>query len=78
MLRPTKHTDPRRSVLAVAGKILQHLRRRRVASFVEIRDKIRAADAANDSLVPLALTLLYGLGLVEYKLKTDSFEYVGA
>lgn len=77
MLRPTKHTDPHRSVLAVSGLLLKHLRRRRIASMVELRDKLRAQDAANDVLFPPALTLLYALGLVEYRIKTDSLEFVG-
>jgi hypothetical protein len=76
-LRPTKHSDPSRTVLAVAAEILDRLRRQRVESFVELRRRLSQQGAGVASLFIPAISLLYALGLVEYRRKTDSFEYTG-
>ena len=78
MLRPTKHSDPRRTVLPAAGILLAHLRRHRVESFSQLRATVRNKDDRLDVLFVPALNLLFALGLIEYRKKTDSFEYVGS
>ena len=77
MLRPTKHSDPRRTVLPVAGLMLQRLRRYRTESLVDLRAHVRNKAPDLDVLFVPAVDLLFLLGLVEYHPKTDSFEYVG-
>jgi len=52
MLKPSKHMDPSRSVLALSA----------------VND--------TDSLFMGSLALIYLLGLVKYRVNTDSFEYI--
>ena len=77
MLRPTKHSDPNNTVLPVAALLLAHLRRFRTESFATLRELVRKTNEELDSLFVPALSLLFLLGLIEYRVKTDSFEYVG-
>lgn len=77
MIRPTKHSDPRKTALPVAGIILQRLRRYRTESLAELRHFVRKKSLDADVLFVPAVDLLFLLGLVEYHPKTDSFEYVG-
>lgn len=77
MLKPTKHTDPARSTLAVAADLLSYLRRYRTASFVDVRGYIKKHRPETLRLFVDATSLLFLLGLVEYRRKTDALEYVG-
>lgn len=78
MLRPTKHSDPHATILPVASMLLAHLRRYRTESFVTLRQLVRDNRDDLDPLFVPALNLLFLLGLIEYRAKTDSFEYVGS
>ena len=77
MLSPTKHLHPDKTVVCVATILLKRLKTKRVESFDDLlalaRKRVRGA---NILFLP-ALNLLFILGLVEYRPKTDSFEYTG-
>lgn len=77
MLRPSKHSHPDQTVMHVALLLLRRLKKHRVEAFQDLlsmaKDKVRGGGA----LFLPALDLLYLLGLVEYRSKTDSIEYVG-
>ena len=77
MLRPTKHSHPDQTVLNVAAVALGALRSKRIASYAALVEIARKRVAGGDVLFLPALSFLYLLGLVEYRPKTDSFEYVG-
>lgn len=77
MLRPTKHSHPDRTIINVALRLLTRLRDRRVESFEELRGFVRTSVKGSEALFLPALSFLYLLGLVEYRPKIDSFEYVG-
>lgn len=77
MLKPTKHTDPNRSLLVITAVMLDRLRRRRLIPFDDLRDDLRAKHTGVDRLFVPALNLLHMLGLIQYHMKIDSFEYVG-
>ncbi|PIW02536.1 MAG: hypothetical protein COW42_01160 [Deltaproteobacteria bacterium CG17_big_fil_post_rev_8_21_14_2_50_63_7] len=77
MLRPTKHTDPARSLLFVSGFLLTRMQKMRVVAFTELRAHLLKKMGDTERLFVPALNLLYSLGLVEYRVQTDSFEYVG-
>lgn len=77
MLKPSKNTDPARSLLVVAASLLARLRKKRVDTLSDLRDALRKEHAGTDRLFLPALNLLFALGLVEYRVKTDAFEYVG-
>ena len=77
MLRPSKHAHPDRTVLNVAMLLLAHLRARRVAQYDALRTYVRRQVAGSDALFLPALNLMFLLGLIEYRPKTDAVEYVG-
>lgn len=77
MLKPTKHTDPSRSVLAVSAVLLARVKRRRTVTFTDLREHLRGQLPGTDRLFVPGTTLLHALGLIEYRTKTDAFEYTG-
>jgi hypothetical protein len=78
MLKPSKHLDLSRSPIRVASEMIINLKRRRIMSYAELMKIIekRIGDSG-DSVVLPALNLCYALGLVEYHVKNDTFEYTG-
>lgn len=76
-LRPTKHSHPDRTTINVALILLKALKKNRVESYTELRRLAKRQVAGGEILFRQAMSLLYLLGLTEYRTKTDSFEYVG-
>lgn len=76
MLKPSKHMDPSRSVLALSAVILRKLQKARVCSYSALLDHARSNSNDTDSLFMGSLALIYLLGLVKYRVNTDSFEYI--
>ena len=77
MLRPTKHSHPDRTVVGVALVLLGRLKSRRLDEYDALRKYARKAIAGGDVLFLPALNFLFMLGLVEYRPKNDSLEYLG-
>ena len=77
MLRPTKHSHPDRTIVNVALVLLTRLKSRRLAEFDHLRAFARKQVLGGEVLFLPAVNLLYLFGLIEYRPKTDSFEYVG-
>lgn len=77
MLRPTKHSHPDRTVISVALIALAVLKKKRLESFSDLRALAKEKVPGGDVLFIPAVNFLFLLGLVEYRAKTDSFEYVG-
>jgi hypothetical protein len=77
MLRPTKHSHPDRTIVGVALVLLGRLKSRRLDEYDALRKFARKAIAGGDVLFLPALNFLFLLGLVEYRPKTDSLEYLG-
>ena len=77
MLRPGKHAHPDRTVVNVSLLLLARLRDRRVEEYADLKAFAKKKVAGGDVLFLPALNLLYLLGLVEYRPKTDAFEYRG-
>lgn len=78
MLSPGKHAHPDRTIVAVSMLLLHHLRARRVEEYDALRSLVRSNVAGGDALFRPALSLLYLLGLLEYRPKTDALEYSGS
>lgn len=78
MLRPTKHSHPDRTVIAVATVVLRALRSRRVINYDDLKKLVwkKSGEDAEILFAP-ALALLYLLGLLEYQAAADAFEYRG-
>jgi hypothetical protein len=77
MLRPSKHSHPDQTVVNVATLILKRLKRLRLEECDKLRGYVKKAVRGGDALYLPSLNLLYVLGLVDYRPKTDSIEYVG-
>jgi hypothetical protein len=77
MLRPTKHSHPDRTVVGVALVVLGRLKSRRLDEYDALRKYARKTIAGGDVLFLPALNFLFLLGLVEYRPKNDSLEYLG-
>ena len=80
MLRPTKHMHPDRTVISVASLLLDYLRKNRVGQFDDLRHyikKVLSHVQNTDAIFLPAINLLYILGLIDYRPKTDSFEFIG-
>lgn len=77
MLRPTKHSHPDRTVINVSLLLLARLKARRVDEYDVLRKFAKNSVAGGDVLFLPALNFLYLMGLIEYRPKTDSVEYMG-
>ncbi|PHV09401.1 hypothetical protein CSQ96_00730 [Janthinobacterium sp. BJB412] len=77
MLRPTKHSHPDRTIINVALRIVVRLKRERLASYDDLRAFAKKAVDGGDVLFLPALNFLFLMGVVDYRQKTDSIEYVG-
>lgn len=77
MLKPSKHAHPDQTVLNVALILLAKLRNERVSSYAELVSVSKTKVSGGDVLFMPAVNFLFVLGLVEYRSKTDSFEYIG-
>ncbi len=78
MLRPTKHSHPDQTVVGVATILLASLKKTRLSKYDALLAVARKRVSGGDVLFLPALNLLFVLGLVAYRPKTDAFEYSGA
>lgn len=76
-LSPTKHAHPDKTVMAVSYKALEKLRKERVMKFDALSKYLVNSKLGTKPLLMPSLNFLFLLGLVEYRSKTDSIEYVG-
>lgn len=77
MLRPGKHAHPDQTVIGVATTLLAQVRRTRLESYEDMRTFVREQVQGGDLLFLPALNLLFLLGLIKYRSKTDAIEYAG-
>jgi len=77
MLRPTKHSHPDQTVVGVATILLASLKKTRLSKYDALLAVVRKRISGGDLLFLPALNLLFVLGLVAYRPKTDAFEYSG-
>ena len=77
MLRPTKHSHPDQTVINVALLLLMRLKARRVDEYDALRSYLKKKVRSGDLLFLPAVNFLFALGLIDYRPKIDSFEYLG-
>jgi hypothetical protein len=77
MLYPTKHAHPDLTVLAVSAALLKRLRNKRVESFSDLYKFVQSSTPGSEALFEASITFLFALGLIEYRTKTDAFEFLG-
>jgi hypothetical protein len=77
VLKPTKHSHPDATVVAVAAELLKSLRKKRIVPFDQLRQIVRETHKGADVLLLPALDLLFILGTISYRPKVDAVEYSG-
>lgn len=77
LLSPGKHSHPDQTVMNVSFLLLAKVRKSRLETYADLRDLVKKKVAGGDMLFLPALNLLFLLGLIEYRPKTDAVEYVG-
>jgi len=77
MLRPNKHSDPQLTVLPVAAALLKRLRQKRSCTIADLRKHVDSLGPDRLPLLLPSIAVLFVLGVVEYRRKTDCMEYVG-
>lgn len=77
MIRPNKHSHPDQTVLAAATVVLRELRAKRTVGYDDLKSAIDSTLEGSDYLFIPAVSLLFLVGLTEYRASVDSFEYMG-
>ena len=78
ILRPTKHAHPDRTVISLSLLLLARLKSRRLEDYYSLRKFAQRSVKGGDVLFLPALNFLFLIGLIDYRPKTDSVEYLGA
>lgn len=78
MLRPTKHSHPDRTVINLSVVLLARLKTRRLDDYYGLQKYAKKTVSGGDVLFLPALNFLYLMGLIDYRPKTDSVEYLGS
>jgi ABC-3C biological conflict system middle component len=78
ILRPTKHAHPDRTVISLSLLLLARLKTRRLEDYYGLRKFAKRSVKGGDVLFLPALNFLFLIGLIDYRPKTDSVEYLGA
>ena len=76
MIKPTKHSHPDKTIIYVSFIMLKELRKKRVISYSDLFQLIKDKVTSGEFLFMPTLNLLFLLGLIEYRAKTDSIEYI--
>lgn len=77
MLQPSKHSHPDQTLIYTAYLLLKRLKQQRVDEYDSLYKFAKKYVTGGDVLFLPALSFLYLTGLVEYRSKIDSIEYVG-
>lgn len=78
MLRPTKYSHPDKTVVYLALQLLKHLKKQRIDSYDNVLSYGKETVDGASFLFLSAINLLFLLGVIDYRAKNDSFEYVGS
>lgn len=76
MIRPSKHNHPDKTLVYVSFLMLERLTTKRVIKYNDLFNHIKSKVSSGEFLFLPALNFLYLLGLIEYRTKTDSIEYI--
>ena len=76
-LLPTKHSNPDKTIIAVALIILKRLKDKRLEKYDDLLGYLQNKNESGKYLFLGAINFLYLTGTINYHKKTDSFEYTG-
>ncbi len=73
MLTPTKHTNIKYSVIYIAGKILEILKRETLIKYDDLREiLIKEIGVKAKNTIDFSLTFLFAIGEIEYLKSIDT------
>jgi hypothetical protein len=78
LIAPTKHSHPDQTVVFLAFLMLRELRKKRLLEYAGLLGLARREVVGGEAIFQPAVSLLFLLGLVEYRSKIDSFEFIGS
>ncbi len=76
MIRPTKHSHPDKTVINASLLLLRQLRMKRIADYSSLKNYLAKSIEGGNFLFLPALNFLFIIGLIEYRPKIDSIEYI--
>ncbi|WP_367108612.1 ABC-three component system middle component 8 [uncultured Psychrobacter sp.] len=76
MISPKKHNHPDKTLVYTSYLILDKLRKERVLDYDVLLKYVKKNVTSGEFLFMPSLNFLYLLGLIEYKTRTDSIEYI--
>ncbi|WP_353164086.1 ABC-three component system middle component 8 [Acinetobacter guillouiae] len=76
MIRPTKHNHPDKTLVYASYLMLEKIRAQRIMKYNDLLSYIKSKITSGEFLFLPTLEFLFLLGLVEYRVKTDSIEYI--
>ena len=76
MIRPTKHSHPDKTVVNMSLLLVTRLKKYRIETYSNLLDHSKKVDGGAQLFLP-ALNFLFLIGVIEYRQKTDSIEYIG-
>lgn len=76
MIKPTKHSHPDKTVVYASFIMLKELRKKRIVSYSDLYQLMKNKVTSGEFLFMPSLNFLFLLGLIEYRVKTDSIEYI--
>ena len=81
MLKLTKHNHPDRTVISIAALMIEDMQKKRICQYDALRTHVKnvLSHLENvDALFLPAINFMFMLGLIEYRPKTDSFEFASS
>ena len=76
MISPKKHNHPDKTLVYTSYLMLDKLRTERVLNYDNLLKYVKENVTSGEFLFLPSLNFLYLLGLIEYKTRTDSIEYI--
>ncbi len=76
MISPNKHNHPDQTLVYTSYLMLNKLRKERVLNYDVLLKYVKENITSGEFLFMPSLNFLYLLGLIEYKTRTDSIEYI--
>ncbi|MGO2339080.1 MAG: ABC-three component system middle component 8 [Psychrobacter sp.] len=76
MISPKKHNHPDKTLVYTSYLMLDKLRKERVLNYDNLLKYVKENVTSGEFLFMPSLNFLYLLGLIEYKTRTDSIEYI--
>ena len=76
MISPKKHNHPDKTLVYTSYLMLDKLRKERILNYDVLLKYVKKNVTSGEFLFMPSLNFLYLLGLIEYKTRTDSIEYI--